>query len=147
MRGPEYYLVRAEALPAVYSRVVEARRMMESGECATVGDACRAVDISRSAYYKYKDAVLPFYDMVTGRIVTFYSVLEDSPGLLSRILEKFAAGGVNILTINQSIPINGNAQLTIAADTGGMTLPLEHLIESISDLAGVVKFEILARSK
>ncbi|GHU60437.1 UPF0735 ACT domain-containing protein YszB [Clostridia bacterium] len=114
-KKPEYYLVRTDALPLVITRVAEARRLLDAGETATVGDACRAVDISRSAYYKYKDAVLPFYDMISGRIVTFFSVIEDNPGLLSKILEKFANAGVNILTINQGIPVNGNAQLTIAA--------------------------------
>lgn len=144
---PEFYLVRADVLPEVYGKVVEARRMLDCGEVSTVGEACRSVDISRSAFYKYKDAVLPFYDMVSGRIVTFYSVLEDSPGVLSRILEVFAGSGANILTINQSIPIDGNAQLTIAADTSNIFWSIEEMISAALQLPGVVKFEILASGK
>lgn len=147
MASSEFYLVRADVLPEVYTKVVEVRRLLDSGDALTIGEACRAVDISRSAYYKYKDSVLPFYDMVAGKIVTFHGLLEDSPGVLSRILEVFAGSGANILTINQSIPVDGNAQLAIAADTSEMLWSLEDMITAAAQLPGVVKFEILASGR
>ena len=140
----KYYIVAAEALPELFIKVAEAKRMMQTGEAGTVGAATRAVGISRSAFYKYKDAVQPFNNMKAGRIITFYTMLKDSPGVLSNVLSIFAGSGANILTINQSIPTNGCAAVTISAETSDMELTLEDLISRVSALEGVVKFEILA---
>ena len=118
--------------------------MMLSGEAATVGEATRLVGISRSAFYKYKDAVQPFNNMKSGRIITFYAMLKDNPGVLSNVLAIFAGSGANILTINQSIPTNGCAAVTISAETSDMEISLEELIGQAGGLEGVVKFEILA---
>ena len=95
----KFYLVSAEALPEIFIKVAEAKRMLQSGEVRTAGDAARAVGISRSAFYKYRDAVRPFNDMKTGRIITFYALLKDNPGVLSNVLSIFAGSGANILTI------------------------------------------------
>ena len=111
----KYYIVAAEALPEIFIKVAEAKRMMQTGEAGTVGAATRAVGISRSAFYKYKDAVQPFNNMKAGRIITFYTMLKDSPGVLSNVLSIFAGSGANILTINQSIPTNGCAAVTVSA--------------------------------
>ena len=140
----KYYIVAAEALPEIFIKVAEAKRMMQTGEAGTVGAATRQVGISRSAFYKYKDAVQPFNNMKTGHIITFYIMLKDSPGVLSNVLSIFAGSGANILTINQSIPTNGCAAVTISAETSDMELTLEDLISRVSALEGVVKFEILA---
>ena len=140
----KFYIVSAEALPEIFIKVAEAKRMMQSGEVKTVGEATQIVGISRSAFYKYKDAVQPFNDMKTGRIITFYAMLKDNPGVLSHILSIFAASGANILTINQSIPSNGCAAVTISAETSGMEITLDELIATASGAVGVVKFEILA---
>ena len=139
-----YYIVAAEALPEIFIKVAEAKRMMQTGEAETVGAATRAVGISRSAFYKYKDAVQPFNNMKAGRIITFYTMLKDSPGVLSEVLSIFAGSGANILTINQSIPTNGCAAVTISAETSEMTLSLEELISGVSAREGVIKMEILA---
>ena len=139
-----YYIVAAEALPEIFIKVAEAKRMMQAGEAETVGAATRAVGISRSAFYKYKDAVQPFNNMKAGRIITFYTMLKDSPGVLSNVLAIFAGSGANILTINQSIPTNGCAAVTISAETSEMEQSLEELISSVSATAGVVRMEILA---
>ncbi|HPE15840.1 MAG TPA: ACT domain-containing protein, partial [Oscillospiraceae bacterium] len=96
------------------------------------------------AYYKYKDAVRPFNDMMTGRIVTFQYLLKDEPGVLSSLLTQFAASGANILTINQSIPTNGCAAVTITAETGGMKLEIEELLRVLREMRGVLRCEILA---
>ena len=143
-RKVKYYLVAAEALPGIFIRVAEAKRMMQTGEAETVGAATKLAGISRSAFYKYKDAVQPFNDMKSEHIITFYTLLKDVSGTLSRVLNVFAASGANILTINQSIPTNGCAAVTISAETSGMEKSLEQLIGDISSLENVIKFEILA---
>ena len=143
-RKVKYYLVAAEALPEIFIRVAEAKRMMQTGEAETVGAATKLAGISRSAFYKYKDAVQPFNDMKSEHIITFYTLLKDVSGTLSRVLNVFAASGANILTINQSIPTNGCAAVTISAETSGMEKSLEQLIGDISSLENVIKFAILA---
>ena len=140
----KYYIVAAEALPEIFIKVAEAKRMLQSGEAATVGGATKEVGISRSAFYKYKDAVQPFNNMKAGRIITFYAMLKDSAGILSRVLSVFAASGANILTINQSIPTNGCAAVTISAETSEMAQSLEQLLSDVGSLDGVVRLEILA---
>ena len=139
-----FYIVAAEALPEVFIKVAEAKRMLQTGEADTVGEATRLAGISRSAFYKYKDAVQPFNNMQSGHIITFYAMLKDNPGVLSSILSIFAASGANILTINQSIPTNGCAAVTISAETSEMAESLEQLVADAGNLDGVVKFEILA---
>lgn len=140
----KYYIVAASALPEIFVKVAEAKRMMQTGEAGTVGEAARLVGISRSAFYKYKDAVQPFNDMKTGHIITFYTMLKDNPGVLSNVLAIFAGSGANILTINQSIPTNGCAAVTVSAETSEMEITLEELIARAAALEGVIKFEILA---
>ena len=140
----KYYLVQAEVLPEVFLRVAEANRMLRAGEVKTAGAAAKAVGISRSAYYKYKDAIRPFNDRQAGRIVTFSALLQNTPGVLSSVLGLFARSGANILTINQSIPIDGCAGVTISAETSTLQEPLEALLEQAAAIPGVVHFEVMA---
>ena len=140
----KYYIVAANALPEVFIKVAEAKRMMQTGEADTVGDATKKAGISRSAFYKYKDSVQPFNDMKAEHIITFYGMLKDNTGVLSRVLGIFASSRANILTINQSIPTNGCAAVTISAETSGMEQTLESLIASVSGVEGVIRFEIMA---
>ena len=143
-RKIKYYLVAAEALPEIFIRVAEAKRMMQTGEADTVGAATKMAGISRSAFYKYKDAVQPFQNMRAGHIITFYALLKDIPGVLSNYLSIFAGSGANILTINQTIPTNGCAGVTISAETSDMVDGLEELMSRAAAAQGVLKFEILA---
>ena len=140
----KYYIVAADALPEIFVKVAEAKRMMQTGEADTVGAATKLVGISRSAFYKYKDSVQPFNDMKAEHIITFYAMLKDTAGVLSGVLAVFASSGANILTINQSIPTNGCAAVTISAETGGLAESLEQLMGDVAALDGVLKFEILA---
>ena len=140
----KYYIVAANALPEVFIKVAEAKRMMQTGEADTVGDATKKAGISRSAFYKYKDSVQPFNDMKAEHIITFYGMLKDNTGVLSHVLGLFASSGANILTINQSIPTNGCAAVTISAETSGMEQTLESLIAAASSVEGVIRFEIMA---
>ena len=140
----KYYIVAADALPEIFIKVAEAKRMMQTGEVDTVGAATRLAGISRRALYKYKDSVQTLNDMKSEHIITFYGMLKDTAGVLSRVLSVFASSGTNILTINQSIPTNGRAAVTISAETSEMAESLEQLLADVSSLDGVVKFEILA---
>ena len=141
---PKYYLVQAEALPEVFLKVAEAKRLLESGEVETVGDATQKTGISRSAFYKYRDAITPFQNLMAGRIITFQLMLKDRTGVLSGILSIFAYCGANILTINQAIPSNGCAMLTISAETTDLACPVEELLKKTGNLDGVIKAEIVA---
>ena len=141
---PKYYIVEASALPEVFLKVAEAKRLLSTGEAATVNEATRMTDISRSAFYKYRDAVLPFQNMMTGRIITFQLLLHDESGLLSQILGVFAVAKANIITINSIVPTNGTAVVTISAETMDLTVPLEELLQQLSATHGVVKAEVLA---
>ena len=140
----KFYLVSADALPEIFIKVAEAKRMLQSGEVRTAGDAARAVGISRSAFYKYRDAVRPFNDMLHGRFVTFQFMLRDERGVLSAVLYCFAVSGGYIVTINQGIPISGCALVTIGAETSGLEIPVEELVSRTSRLTGVLRCEILA---
>ena len=139
-----YFIVEAAAMPEIIRKVAEAKRLLETGEEDTVNGAVRAVGISRSAFYKYRDAVRPFNDMKTGRIITFYTMLKNNPGVLSDVLSIFAGSGANILTINQSIPTNGCAAVTISAETSEMQESIEEMMARALALEGVVRFDILA---
>jgi chorismate mutase len=141
---PKYYLIAAEALPEIFLRVAEAKRLFETGEAPTAREAARQAGISRSAYYKYKDSISPFYDMTAGKIITFNIMLKDRPGILSSVLSIFADSGANILTLNQSLPSNGCAAVTISAETSEMLVGVSELLQTASEAYGVVKIEILA---
>lgn len=141
---PQYYIVEASALPEVFLKVAEAKRLLSTGEASTVNEATQKVDISRSAYYKYRDAVMPFQNMMTGRVITFQMLLHDEPGLLSNILTVFAEKQTNIMTINSIVPTNGTAVVTISAETIDLTVSLEELIEILRGIPGVVKANVLA---
>ncbi len=142
---PKYYIVEAQALPEVFLKVAEAKWLLETGEVATVNDAARATGISRSAFYKYRDSISPFQNLMAGRILTFQLLLRDMTGLLSSILTIFAQFGANILTINQAIPTNGCASVTISAETSGISQGVEALMRALSQVDGVRKVEVSRR--
>ena len=138
-REIKYYIVAANALPEIFVKVAEAKRMMQTGEADTVGAATKQVGISRSAFYKYKDAVQPFNDMKAEHIITFYCMLKDNTGVLSSVLSVFATSGANILTINQNIPSDGVAAVTVSIRMTDVTLEEEQLIQRLRALKGVVR--------
>lgn len=141
---PQYYIVEASALPEVFLKVAETKRLLSTGEAGTVNEATRMTDISRSAFYKYRDAVMPFQNMMTGRIVTFQLLLHDEAGLLSHILQVLADAKANIMTINSIVPTNGTAVVTISAETMDLTVSLEELMHTLNETHGVVKADVLA---
>lgn len=141
---PQYFIIQADALPDIFRKVAEAKRLLETGEVRTVNQAAHRVGISRSAFYKYKDAVRPFHDMLSGRIVTFQVLLKNEPGVLSAVLNLFARSGANILTINQSLPSGGSAVVSIGAETSGLVMAMEDLLSQVEAENGVVRCEVLA---
>ena len=143
-KTPKYYIVEASALPKVFLKVAEAKRLLSTGEAATVNEATQMTDISRSAFYKYRDVVLPFQNMMTGRIITFQLLLQDEPGILSTILGIFADCKANIITINSIVPTNGCAVVTISAETLEVTSSPEDLLRILRQAYGVIKADILA---
>ena len=139
----KYYIVEASALPEIFLKVAEAKRLLSTGEAATVNEATRITGISRSAFYKYRDVVLPFQNMMAGRIITFQLLLQDQAGLLSTILSILAEHKSNISTINSVTPSNGCAIVTITADTIELDVQLEELLRQLRATAGVIKAEVL----
>lgn len=144
LKSSRYYLVEGSALPEVFIRVTEARELLDTGQAKTVAEAADRVGISRSAYYKYKNAVMPFEDMDRGRILTFQIMLRHKMGILSEVLGLFANTGANILTINQGIPTNGAALVTISAEIAGMDIPPEVLLGKLAETDGVIKATVIA---
>ena len=141
---PKYYIVEASALPEVFLKVAEAKRLLQTGEASTVNDATRLTGISRSAFYKYRDSVLPLQNMSAGRIITFQFLLQDQKGLLSSLLTIFADHRVNIQTINSIIPSNGCALVTISAEITDLDVSVEEFLHMLGAVPGIVKTEILA---
>ncbi len=143
-KSSKYYIVEASALPEVFVKVAEAKRLLSTGEANTVNEATQITGISRSAFYKYRDAVMPFQSMLTGRVITFQLLLHDEPGVLSIILNEFADSRANIMTINSIVPTNGCAIVTISAEATDLTIQLEEFLRQLRQTAGVIRVEILA---
>jgi len=145
MNADKYYIVKEKALPEVLLKVVEAKRLLDSERALTVQEATEAVDISRSSFYKYRDDIFPFYENTRGKTITFMFQMDDKPGLLSKVLNKVAAKEANILTIHQSIPVNGIAVLTLSIEILPQTCSVPTLVEEIEKLDGVHYIKIVSR--
>lgn len=141
----QYFVVTQKAVPEVLLKVVEAKRLLESERVITVQEATDRVGISRSSFYKYKDDIFPFHDNAKGKTITFVIQMDDEPGLLSDVLQIVAEFNANILTIHQSIPINGIASLTLSVDVLPTTGDVSKMIENIEHKPGVHYLKILAR--
>ena len=142
--SPKYYIVEASALPEVFLKVAEAKRLIATGQASTVNDATKMTGISRSAFYKYRDSVQPFQKMNVSRVITFQFLLHDEPGVLSTMLTIFAQQSTNLLTVNSITPTNGCAVVTISAETTEMSVSLDELLRMLSQTPGVIKAEVLA---
>ncbi|GAB7386539.1 transcriptional regulator ThrR [Bacillaceae bacterium] len=147
MRAEEesYYLIRSDILPEAILKTAEAKKLLESGEAATVHEAVERVGLSRSAFYKYKDAIFPFNTMTQGTIITVSLNLEHRAGVLSRVLSFVADLGGNILTINQTIPLQGLANVAMSIDTTAMTIATTDFLRRLETLDGVKKVMIVGR--
>ena len=141
----KYFLVKQKAVPEVLLKVVEAKKLLESEKVMTIQEATDVVGISRSSFYKYKDDILPFYDNTKGKTVTFVMQMDDRQGLLSDLLHVVAVYRANILTIHQSIPVNGVATLTLSVEVRADTGNVARMVEEMEEQRGIHYVKILAR--
>ena len=143
----KYYIVEASALPEVFVKVAEAKRLLSTGEASTVNEATKRMDISRSAFYKYKDGVSVYSDESRDKIVNYYMTLIDKPGILSNVLAVLSKYGANILTLNLNIPIDGAAPCTISFTTGNLKCDGHTLREALRATEGVITCRNLKERK
>lgn len=139
-----YLLVDANVLPTVLLKVVEAKRLIARGIAKNSTDAAKQAGISRSAYYKYKDFVFQYSDKIQDSIITISMTLDDRPGVLSKLINKLYETGANILTVNQSIPIDGVAPVTVSVRTGKLKVTLESLLNELHSLDGVIEAKLVS---
>ncbi|SCW28455.1 chorismate mutase [Ruminococcaceae bacterium YRB3002] len=140
----EYFLVEKSVLPDVFLKVMEVKRRLNTGESPSINNACKELELSRSAYYKYKDTILPFHEEHGGKVTIMFSV-ENFPGILSQIINIISGYRANILTINQNIPINGLADISISFETGSIMGSVEDILSDIGKITGVRHCSILSR--
>ena len=141
----KYFVVKQKAVPEVLLKVVEAKKLLESERVITVQEATDRVGISRSSFYKYKDDIFPFYDNAKGKTITLVMQMDDEPGLLSDLLHVVAVYRANILTIHQSIPVNGVATLTLSVEVLETTGNVSKMVEDMEEMDGIHYVKILAR--
>ncbi len=141
----KYYVVTRKAVPEVLLKVVEAKRLLDSGKVMTVQEATDRVGISRSSFYKYKDDIFPFHENAKGRTINMVMQMDDEPGALSEVLRIIAEYNANILTIHQSIPINGIASLTMSIEILPTTRDLSEMIGKMESQEEIHYVKILAR--
>jgi len=140
----KYFLVREDVLTEAMQKTLEAKQLLQSGEVASIWDAVKKVDLSRSAFYKYRDAVFPFHSIVRERILTVFLQLEDRKGTLATLLHTVAEGHCNVLTIHQTIPIQGRANVTLSLDVTAMNVQLDDFLHQLKRLDFVESAEVIS---
>ena len=143
MEDEKYYVIKKKAVPEVLLKVLEVQKLLDTRQAVSVMEAAENVGISRSSYYKYKDDIFPFHENARGKTITFVIQMNDQPGLLSDVLKVVAEHRANILTIHQSIPINGMASTTISVDVLPDTGNMSEMMEMIESKEGVQHLKIL----
>ncbi|MBD8026819.1 ACT domain-containing protein [Ureibacillus sp. Re31] len=139
-----YYLVREDVLTDAMQKTLEAKHLLQSGAVSSIWDAVKEVDLSRSAFYKYRDAVFPFHSIVRERILTIFIQLQDEKGTLAKLLEIISTAHCNILTIHQTIPIQGRANVTLSLDVTSMEIELDDLLQQLKKLEFVESAEVIS---
>lgn len=133
----KYYLVNANILPEVFSKVITAKNLLASGEAASVSQAVRMAGISRSAYYKYKDAIFEYNTQESDETATINAKLKDNVGVLSALMSEIYKAGANVLSVNQSVPVNSVADVSITVRIAEMNISSDELVNSIKVIDGV----------
>lgn len=139
-----YLIVERSALPDYFSKVIEARRLLETGVCTQISDAAREAGISRSTFYKYKDKIIEPSELNIGRRASLMLTLTHEAGMLSRVLNAISAFGANILTITQSLPVHGKASIMLTLDMSRNTESMEQMLQTLEAIDGVEKVRLLA---
>ncbi|QQK75644.1 ACT domain-containing protein [Salicibibacter cibarius] len=138
-----FFLVREDMLTEAMQKTLEAKRLLENEPSTTIGDAVQKVGLSRSAFYKYRDAILPFHTMSQAKIITLSILLQDKSGALSKLLGVVAETQSNVLTINQTIPLQGRANVTLTVDTTMLSSDVKSLMQRIKEMKAVEKVELV----
>ncbi len=141
-----FYLVREDILPEAIKKTIKVKEYLKHNQKKTINEAVQLMDLSRSAYYKYKDHVFPFHDVTQGKVVTISIFMVNRPGELAQVLHAVAQCNGDILTINQGIPLQGVADVSISIETKGMTVPIDELIKKLKVLSGVNKVDIIGQA-
>ena len=143
--SPKYLVVEAQALPEIFLKVVEAKHLLESGIAGNISQAAKQVGVSRSAIYKYRDSIFEYTSEMTGKVVSVYIVMRDKPGMLSHVIQTMYERGANILTVNQNIPVDGMASVSVSVSLDAATGSDLDFIESLKSLPDVTEVRRLAR--
>jgi chorismate mutase len=145
MKEPVYFIVDSSVLPEVFSKVIEVKALLRTGKAKTINSAVKMAGISRSAYYKYKDFVFPLFEANKTKLITITLLLEHIPGVLSTVLDAIASANGSILTINQNIPVNEVAMVSISFETGKMNKDVDKLLTDIKAVPGVSELNVISR--
>ena len=141
-----YYVLKKQAVPEVLLKVLEAKKLIDSGRCKTINEATDKMGISRSSFYKYKDDIYEFHDSLQGTTLTLNLQMDDELGLLSDVLKVIARSGANILTIHQAIPYNGIAALSVGIQVLPTTSDIARMIKKLESISKVHKVQIIGRN-
>ena len=142
----KFYLVNEVILPEAIKKKIKVKSILQLGEAKTINEAVEKMDLSRSAYYKYKDYVFPFYELSQGKIVSINALISNESGMLSNILRIIADHNGSVLTINQNLPLQGVAHVNISFETKELTLPVEDVLHEVRQLDGVIKVELIGQA-
>lgn len=144
MEQERYIAVSERVIPEVFSKVLEVKEIIYSGKAKDVSEATKNVGISRSTYYKYKDYVYPLTENLTSKKITIVLLLSHEAGSLSRVLDYLAMNNANIITINQDVPMNMAANVTITLDVSPIKGDVKKVLQGITEMESVLKLRILA---
>lgn len=140
-----FYLVNEDILPEAIKKTIRVKELLKRGDVKTINEAVESMDLSRSAYYKYKDYVFPFYEASRQKIISLSMLLDHKTGVLSRVLNSIANDGGSVLTINQGIPLQGVANVTFSIETKDLTIDTEALLDKLRMIEGVKRMEVLGQ--
>ena len=138
-KPPKYLVVETAVLPEVFTKVIYAKSLLESGEITNISQAAKLADISRSAIYKYRDSVFPYVNEMSSKVLSIYVLLRDKPGVLSGLISELYSHGVNILTINQNIPVDGLAAVSVSVSLDATTVNDMEMVNDLKKLDGIVE--------
>ncbi|MDQ0204904.1 ACT domain-containing protein [Pectinatus haikarae] len=141
-----FFLVKEDILPTAIKKTIKVNEMLKRGDAATINEAIASTGLSRSAYYKYKDSVFPFYEASLNKIVSISFMLDHKKGVLSKVLNIISSDSANILTINQGLPLQGMANVTLSIETENMNIDLEALLDKLRVVEGVRRLEIVGQA-
>lgn len=142
----DFFLVREEILPEAIKKTIRVKEILKRGDVRTINEAVAKMDLSRSAYYKYKDYVFPFYEASRNKIITLTFLLENKKGVLSSVLNTISHDSGNVMTINQGIPLQGVANATISIETANLSIDLEALLDKLRMVDGVKRLDVLGQA-